>query len=238
MSQTPVVHGRQPLQKSPAELLATPVQFLKGVGPDRAKLLERLDLRTAADVLFNFPRDYQDLTDLRSIDRLEEDKLQSVRGSVEEIDMRSIGMGRSIVGMLLQQDKRYLRALWFNMPFMADKFRRGQEVLLSGKPKLNGGRWEMAHPRVQWIDAEEGSAASGELLPVYSLTDELNQSSMRNIARQAVDAFVDSVEERFPDEYLAAHRLWPIGKALREIHFPTSKDNLQLARRRFIYQKC
>ena len=67
--------------KSAAELLATPVQFLKGVGPDRAKLMERLGLRTAADVLFNFPRDYQDLTDLRSIEQLEEDKLQSVRGS-------------------------------------------------------------------------------------------------------------------------------------------------------------
>lgn len=224
-------------KKSPAELLATPVQFIKGVGPDRAKLLERLGLRTAADVLFNFPRNYQDLTDLRSIDHLEEDKLQSVRGTVEEIDVRSTGVGRSIVGMLLRQDKRYLRAIWFNMPFMADKFRRGQEVLLSGKPKLSGGRWEMVHPRVGWIDAEEGSAASGELLPVYALTDELNQSSMRKIARQAVDAYADSVEERFPDEYLAKHGLWPIGRGLREIHFPSSKDNLQQARRRFIYQE-
>src|SRR6476660_378512 len=167
--------------KSATELLATPVQFIKGVGPDRAKLLERLELRTAADVLFNFPRDYQDLTDLRSIDQLEENKLQSVRGTVEEIDVRSTGVGRSIVGMLLRQDKQYLRAIWFNMPFMADKFCRGQEVLLSGKPKLSGGRWEMTHPRVQWIDAEEGSAASGELLPVYALTDELKQSAMRKI---------------------------------------------------------
>src|SRR5262245_32720971 len=150
--------------------------------------------------------------------------------------MRSTGMGRSIVGMLLRQEQRYLRAIWFNMPFMADKFRRGQEVLLSGKPKLNGGRWEMTHPRAQWIDAEEGSAAS-DLLPVYALTDELKQNAMRKIARQAVDAYVDSVEERFPDEYLGAHGLWPIGRALREIHFPSSKDNLQQARRRFIYQE-
>ncbi len=69
--------------KSAAEQLATPVQFLKGVGPDRAKLMERLGLRTAADVLFNFPRDYQDLSDLRPIEQLEEDKLQSVRGTVD-----------------------------------------------------------------------------------------------------------------------------------------------------------
>src|SRR5436190_11216072 len=129
--------------KSAAELLATPVQFLKGGGPDLSGLLERIGLRTAADVLFNFPRDYQDLTDLRSIEHLEADKLQSVRGTVEEIDLRNTGTGRSIVGCLVREGQRYLRALWFNMPFMADKFRRGQEVLLSGKPKLNGGRWEI-----------------------------------------------------------------------------------------------
>jgi ATP-dependent DNA helicase RecG len=237
MTETPLTHLPALPQKSAAELLATPVQFLKGVGPDRAKLLERLGLRTAADVLFNFPRDYQDLTDLRTIDKLEEDKLQSVRGTVEEIDLRNTGMGRSIVGMLVREGPRYLRSLWFNMPFMADKFRRGQEVLLSGKPRLKGGRWEMAHPRVQWIDADDEEQAAGAMLPVYSLTDGLKQAAMRNVAKQTIDGFVDLVDEAFPEAYLTAHKLWPIGQSVREIHFPTNKENLQLARRRFIYQE-
>ncbi len=223
--------------KTPAELLATPVQFLKGVGPDRAKLLERIGLRTAADVLFNFPRDYQDLTDLRTIDKLEENLLQSVRGSVEEVDIRNTGMGRSIVGVLVREGPRYLRAIWFNMPFMADKFRRGQEVLLSGKSRLKGGRWEMGHPRVQWIDSEDAEQTAGSLLPVYSLTDGLKQAAMRNVARQTIDAYVELVDESFPEAYLAAHKLSPIAQAVREIHFPTSKENLQAARRRFIYQE-
>ena len=72
---------------SPVEQLATPVQFLKGVGPQRAELLERLGLHTARDVLFFFPRDYQDLTDRRDVDELEEGKLQSVRGAVEDIEL-------------------------------------------------------------------------------------------------------------------------------------------------------
>src|SRR5215470_8929194 len=100
-----------PPLRSPVEMLATPVQFIKGVGPDRAKLLERIGLRTAAEVLFNFPRDYQDLTDLRSIDALEEDRLQSVRGTVEEVDIRNTGMGRSIVGVLVRHDRHCLRAI-------------------------------------------------------------------------------------------------------------------------------
>ena len=233
----PLAHSSSAANSAALEALATPVQFLKGVGPDRAKLLEKLELRTAADVLFNFPRDYQDLTDVRSIDALEEDKLQSVRGTVEEIDIRNRGIGRSILGVLVRQQSQYLRALWFNLPFMADKFRQGQEVLLSGKPRLKGGRWEMAHPRVQWIDTDEGEEPGTQLLPVYSLTEGVKQSGLRYITRVALDAYADLLEEAFPPTYLSAHSLLPIQTALREIHFPTSKETLQQARHRFIYQE-
>ena len=166
-------------QKSPAEQLATRVTYIKGVGPARAELLERLGLQTARDVLFFFPRDYQDLTDMRSIADLEEDKLLSVRGVVEEVELRSTGVGRSMLGVLIRQDRLYLRALWFNQPFMQEKFSRGQDVLLAGKAKLRGGRWEMVHPQVQWIDPDEEPPA-GKMLPIYPLTEGLRQGNLRN----------------------------------------------------------
>jgi len=72
------------------------------VGPSRAELLERLGLHTVRDVLFFFPRDYQDLSDEREVDQLEEGKLQSVRGVVEDIDLRDTGPGRSILGVLIR----------------------------------------------------------------------------------------------------------------------------------------
>ena len=89
-----------PPERSAAEVLATPVQYLKGVGPHRAELLERLGLHTARDVLFYFPRDYQDLTDQRDVDQLEEGKLQSVRGVVDDVDLRNTSAGRCILGVL------------------------------------------------------------------------------------------------------------------------------------------
>src|SRR6185295_1630424 len=99
---------------------ARPGQCLKGVGPQRAELFERLDLHTARDVLFFFPRDYQDLTDLRAIRDLEEDKLVSVHGTVEEVDLRGTRPGKSVVGVLVSQGGDHLRAIWFNQPFMRD----------------------------------------------------------------------------------------------------------------------
>src|SRR6187401_1336004 len=95
------------LLKTPAEQLATPVQFLKGVGPQRAELLAKLDLFYAADVLFFFPRAYQDMSELREIDQLEENKLASVVGVIEEVDLRNTAPGRSMLGMLLKQGTHY-----------------------------------------------------------------------------------------------------------------------------------
>ena len=116
---------------------------------------------------------------MRSIADLEEDKLLSVRGVVEEVELRSTGVGRSMLGVLVRQDRLYLRALWFNQPFMQERFSRGQDVLLAGKAKLRGGRWEMAHPQVQWIDPDE-EAPAGKMLPIYPLTEGLRQGNLRN----------------------------------------------------------
>src|SRR5271157_2102017 len=113
---------------TPAQLLATPVQFLKGVGPARAELLDRLGLHTVRDVLFFFPRDYQDFTDQREIDRLEEGKLQSIRGVVDDIELRSTSIGGCVLGVSVRCQTGYLRALWFNQPFMRDRFQFGQRV--------------------------------------------------------------------------------------------------------------
>lgn len=222
--------------KSPAELLATPVQFLKGVGPQRAELLERLGLYTARDVLFFFPRDWQDLTDLRDVDNLEEGKLQSVRGTVEDIEFRGTSSGGCVLGVLIHSAKGYLRGLWFNQPFMRERFSFGQRVMVSGKPKLNGLFWEMSHPRVETL-ADDEEEPLGRLLPVYSLTEGLQQWHVRKIVRTALDAYNDVLDEVFPAEFLEAHDLWPLRRALPEIHFPSDQESLARARRRLVYQE-
>lgn len=223
-------------QKSPAELLATPVQFVKGVGPQRAELLEKLGLATARDILYFFPRDYQDMSDLRSIGELEEDHPVSVCGTVEEIDLRNTGPGRSMLGVLLREGSFYLRALWFNQPYMRDKFTRGRRVLLSGSPRMNGLRWEMTHPRVEQLgDTDEVPA--GRILPIYSLTEGINQGLMRRIVQGVVESHTEFVDEVFPLDYLDEHSLWPIRAALPQIHNPSDTFSMAQARRRFIYQE-
>ncbi len=162
--------------------LQTPVQFLKGVGPQRAELLYKLGLKTAADVLYNLPRDYLDLTVVKAVADLQEGKLQTVRGKVVDLDAKDLSRNRTLSAVLLDCDGDYVRGVWFNQHWVLRKFRPGDLVLFSGKVKRAAGRWEMSHPTTVTI-SEEDAQAGGGILPIYSLTDGLKMEAMRRIAR-------------------------------------------------------
>ena len=218
-----------------AEVLATPLQYLKGVGPARAKLLERLGLDAVRDVLFFFPRDYQEISE-RDVDQLEEGKFQSVRGVVEDIDLRNTFAGGCILGVSIRCRTGQLRGIWFNQPFMREKFTFGQRVMLSGKPKYEGLVWQMSHPQVVVLDAEEDEPPA-KILPIYPLTEGLQQWQIRKIVRTVLETYAERLDEVFPDEYLRRHDLWPLSQALPQVHFPSDQESLDCARRRLVYQE-
>ncbi|ADB18395.1 ATP-dependent DNA helicase RecG [Pirellula staleyi DSM 6068] len=223
-------------RQTPSQFLATPVEEIRGIGPARAPYLHRLELRTARDVLFCFPRSYQDMSELREVSQLEEGVMASVVGVVEEVDFRPLRNGRTLLAVLVRQGTQYIRCMWFSQGFLRDKYKPGRRVLVSGAPKLQGLRWEFTHPRTQML-ADDEDAPTGRILPVYSLTDGITQTQMRRMVQNVVEKYSEYLEEVFPDELRKAHDLLPISEATLEVHFPTSKERLEGARRRFIYQE-
>ncbi|MEK6249460.1 MAG: ATP-dependent DNA helicase RecG, partial [Planctomycetales bacterium] len=129
-----------------------------------------------------------------------------------------------------------LRAVWFNQPFMEKRFYPGQYVLISGKAKLRGMRWEMTHPNVQTLE-QESDDADGRLLPVYPLTEGVKQGQVRRVVASALEMCLEDVEEVFAPEYLEEHALLPIQDALKQIHMPSDKAGLEKGRYRLIYQE-
>lgn len=222
--------------KSAAEQLAVETQLLPGVGPQRAMLLERLGLRTAGDLLFFFPRDYQDLSELKRVDQFVEGANASICGVVEEVDLRNTGAGRTVLAILVRQDMNHFRAIWFDQAFLRDKFSIGQRVLLSGRTKNQGLRWQMFHPQFQLLSSDE-EPTSGQIAPVYSLTEGIPQGLMRRIMRQVVDRYAAVLDEAFPPALLEKFGLCPIQTAIRQIHRPSSPDDLEKARFRLVFQE-
>jgi ATP-dependent DNA helicase RecG len=218
----------------PEDPLQTPVQFLRGVGPKRAELLARIELRTVADLLWNLPRDILDLTDVRRVADLEPDRVQSVRGRVVDLDGRELSRGRNLSAVLLNCDGEYLRGVWFNQPWMLKKFRPEQVVLFSGKPKRSAGRWEISNPTIQWLDEDE-APTSGGVLPRYGLTEGLRMHEMRRIIRAAVEEFAPFVVDALPREFREAAGLPALADALRSLHTPADLRQFELGKRCLIY---
>ncbi len=216
--------------------LAKPLQYLKGIGPRLSQVLARLGLRTVHDVLFFFPRDYEDVSRICPIEELNGAEPVTVMGTIAEAELRNTAPGRSILGVLIRDPSQVLRAVWFNQPFMEQRMRVGRRVLLSGVPRRRGLCWQMSHPRVEFLDEEEVPPA-GRILPVYALTSGLHQARMRRIVQDVVDDHAGVLEEVLPAAFREQHALCGIAAALREIHSPTDQDHLDAARRRFIFQE-
>ncbi|MCS7014761.1 MAG: ATP-dependent DNA helicase RecG [Gemmatales bacterium] len=222
-----------------ADPLAESAQFVRGVGPARFELLQRLGISTVRDLLFYVPRDYEDMSDFRRIADLEPEKMQSVVGEVVEIRGQTTRRGLAIVSVVVHDGSGVLEARWYNQPFMAHKFRYGQRLVLSGKPKrARNGWWQLSHPRIQPLDGEEHlTPGQSSILPIYSLTEGLRQEQLRRIIRQAVEQYADLVPEILPESLRQQRQLVHITQTLRWLHLPATLEQARQARRRLAYEE-
>ncbi len=223
--------------------LSQSVQFIKGVGPARAEQLRRLGIETVRDLLFHFPRAYQDLSDIRAISQLSEGALQTVRGEVVEIEGKHLPDGRCVVSVVLWVGgKQCLEGVWFNQPHAARRFRFGLRVAFSGKATWYRDHWQMANPRVSILDAhpsspdQENAEPTSLVVPVYPLTEDLRTEHLRPILRRVVDQYARQVPEILPPELRQQHGFPEAARALEDVHFPDTLIAAETARRRFLYE--
>ena len=213
------------------------VQFLKGVGPSRAQLLAKLGIRNLEDLLFYFPRGYDDLSDIRSISELTAGTLQTVQGEVVEMQGKELPGGKSLVSIILaDQNNRILEGVWFNQPYISNHYRFGQRLAFSGKPRWYQGHWQINNPRVQLLDGG-GSEPDAKVVPIYPLTEGLYADALRKAIRQAVDLGAKEVAEFLPDDLRRMRDLPHITQAIQHLHFPQTIAQATSARRRFVYEE-
>ncbi len=223
----------------------TPIQFFPGVGVPRAAMFERLGIRKAIDLLFHFPRSYQEVSECKSIMELQEGVLATVVGVVVDIDSRFSFDGKSSVGVLLAVDGGgYVRCTWYNQPFRREAYARGQRVLARGVVKSTGVAYQMSHPELTILDADEPPPPPRPRA-VYPLTEGLTQRALSS-AIEAALPLAQNIEEALSDEIRqdaatalkpGSEPLLPIGQALRQIHQPVDMAQADAARLRFIFQE-
>ena len=218
--------------------LRSPIQFLKGVGPKRAEILNRIGIHKVSDLLFYFPRDYQDMTQCREFDQLEESpQPQTIVGTIADWSRRSTRRGEMLTLFVNCNDKGYLKGMWFNSFYTIKEFAKDRKVMLTGRPKFDHPYWTMMFPQITYLSDQEDEHVIESFLPIYPLTEGIKQYHLRQIVRAMLPIFVPMLEEVFPDAFLREHNLLRIDEAVRAIHFPRDHTEKDLSLRRFVYQE-
>jgi ATP-dependent DNA helicase RecG len=205
------------------DVLETPLQFLKGVGPRRAADLAHAGLVTLEDLLYRFPIRYEDRSRLQPIASLEPGQHASVAGRILSCGLRSTRRpGFKIFEALVSDPSGTLRLTWLNQPYLRDVFAAGQHVVLYGAVEMRGtGGLQITNPQYEILDDEEGETIhTGRIVPVYEKTGSVTPKVQRRLVHDALqklpadlpDQLAESVRVRL--NYPSRHA------ALVAMHFP------------------
>ena len=219
----------------PAALSAS-TTVLSGVGPKHAQTLTRLGLHTLGDMLYNFPRRYDDYTQLKPIRRLAYGEEVTVIGTIDSVNTRSVRGGRfQITEAVITDGTGSLRVTWFNQPWIGKRLLDGAQIVLSGKIDQYLGRLVMNSP--EWEPLEQKNLHTNRIVPVYPLTANITQRWLRRLMYDVVTYWSPRVADPLPDPVRQSAELLDLPTALFQAHFPTNTEQLWAARHRLAFDE-
>ena len=214
--------------------LNTPLTALPGVGPARARSLEKLGLRTVGDLLGYYPRDYEDRTKRYAIAQAPADTPVCVSAMVAETPRLSrIRKGLELTRVKVVDGSAAMTLTFFNQSYVRDALVPGQEYIFYGRVEGDRGGRQMTNPV---FEREDRARFTGRILPVYPLTAGVSNNLLAGLAQRAVEECACQVAETLPADLLEAHDLAPAEFSCRSIHFPQDFDALARAKRRLVFE--
>ncbi|HZO37945.1 MAG TPA: ATP-dependent DNA helicase RecG [Methylomirabilota bacterium] len=218
--------------------LATSLQFIKGVGPQRASQLERKGLRTVEDALFFVPLRHEDRTRLTPFRSLVPGQAATCAGVIVGVSPPPPGRFRVPFTVMLRDASGYATASWFGWRYLSRVLKRGQQLVLHGRVGRYKGAIVLQQPDYEIVEnGEDERLHTGRLVPVYSLTEGLPQRALRSLMWRLVESHAADVAETLPDAVRARRGLVGLAQAVRDAHFPETDAALAAARHRISFDE-
>ena len=212
------------------------IQFVKGIGPKKAKLFEKLHIRTLRDALETYPRDYEDRTRIIRIADINAEDKYAIRAVVgTEPKVNRIRKGLTLVKCTIFDESGSLNVTYFNNPYAAALLRVGQEYVFYGKVQGWGRGRTLISPQSEKVapDADH----PGRIVPVYPLTAGLTQRDMERVTGAALAAVPGDWPDPLPEILRAKYRLLDAADAIAAIHRPQTANEVGQARRRMVFEE-
>ena len=216
--------------------LSDDVKFVKGVGPTRVKLLNKLNIFTLEDLMTYYPRNYEDRSKPKKI----ADTVDGEEVLIEAIvtsrmrEIRTYKKNMTIYKLIVRDETDSCELIWYNQSYLKNMFQMGKKYKFYGKINKKIGMTEMLSPV---YDAEEKSKNTGKIIPIYPITYNLSQNTIRQIIENGLEQANGKLEETMPEYLLEEYKLLSLQDAISKIHFPSDFTDFEKARNRLAFEE-
>lgn len=211
------------------------VKFVKGVGPNRVALLNRLGIYTLEDLITYYPRTHED----RSIPKKIIDLLHGEEALIEAIPvsrMSEIKIRRNFTmyKLIVRDDTGTCQITWYNQTYLKNMFKVGEKYKFFGKVNKKFNKVDMISPV---FDSENSLKNTGKIIPIYPTTYNLPQNTLRKIIENGLAEIDEKLEDTLPEYLLSKYNLCDLNNAIKQIHFPDNFENFNKARKRLVFEE-
>ena len=210
------------------------VKYIKGVGPARVLLLNKLGIFTLKDLITYYPRTYEDRSKPKFICECEDGEEALIEAVICN-NMTNVRLkGKTMQRIIVRDETGSATITWFNQTYLKGKFKVGEKYKFFGRVTKKGGKVMFNSPV---FDVEEKNQNTGRIIPIYPLTYNLSQNNIRKIMEAAIKETYGNLEETLPKYLLAEYNLENINDATKHIHFPDEFKDFNIARNRLVFEE-
>lgn len=209
---------------------------LPGVGKQRLKELNKLGIKNIEDLLYFFPRRYEDRSQLKSLNSLQHGSIETILATVKKVEVVKPRRGLNILKVFLENSTGRIVAVWYNQAFLKKKLTPGKRLIITGKVDLRFAK-QMIVNEYEFYDENDQQKHTARIIPIYPSTENLTQKFLRNLIFEVIDKYLFYLPEILPEQIREKLNLLFLVEAIKEMHFPTNWDLLKKARYRLVFDE-
>ena len=197
--------------------------------------LKSLGINTIYDLIYYFPRAYDDRTNIKKIGELKFNEYVVLKATVMSAVNLTVRSGKKIVKAMVTDGTGIMEILWFGMPYIKKSLKIGEEYLFIGQTKKSTV-FQLINPEYKLFSGQQ-KVSENEILPIYSSNKNITQNSLRKLVEKFLVNFLNYFEENIPDELIKEYKIMERKSAIKNIHYPVSMKEIEEAKRRFAIEE-
>lgn len=215
-------------------MLDRDIRTIKGVGEKIAEKLNHLGVKTVEQLIYFFPRRYDDYSHLAKIADLKPGGQISILGEVESVSSRKINHRLNITEAVIADETSKIKAVWFNQPYRTEHLKSGEKFYFSGLYDFQRNRYVLQNPVVE--AAKNVTVNTARIVPIYPETRGIKSHQIRKVVHEILP-LINALPETLPPEIISKYNLMSISQAISNIHFPNDSDSLDAAKHRVAFEE-